>query len=215
MYPITLNFNNWQYWNAYNPPLYLGPQKVVFDGENRVIIVNTGVTELNFREDIYSAWKEWVVDPNQQNGEYPLAIQAVGGEDLPGNRNLGTTYFLENGWRIRPWEGDHSLTISGNFFTREGDSPVIATVNPWTITINLNTSTLIETITQQTNITSSDINAIVNSIWNDAINNGQSALDIINAIPDNVWDEIIDGASQTAREKLRKIATKTQDIALR
>jgi opacity protein-like surface antigen len=38
----------------------------------------------------------------------------------------------------------------------------------------------------------------------------------IGEIPANVWDEIIDGTkNQSAREKLRKIATKTQDIALR
>jgi len=215
MYPVTFNYNNWQYWGEYNPPLYLGEQKVVFDGPNRLILVNTEVTELDFREDVYSAWKEWLVDPNQQNAEYAPAISAIGGDPLPGNRRLGTTYFLENGWRMRTWEGNHSLTVSGNFFTREGVPAFVPTINPWTITINLNTSTLVETLVESTTLTTNDLEAITTSIWNDAISGGQSALDIISAIPDNVWDELIDGASLTAREKLRKIATKTQDIALR
>lgn len=216
MYPVTVNYNNWQFWGEYNPPLSLGEQKVVFDGPNRLIIVNTGVTSLDFREDVYSAWKEWLTDPNQQNAEYAPAISAIGGDPLPGDRRLGTTYFLENGWRMRTWEGNHELTVSGNFFTREGVSAFVPTVNPWTITINLNTSTLVETLeTQSSSLTTGDIDAITTSIWNDAISGGQSALDLISAIPDNVWDEIIDNASTTAREKLRKIATKTQDIALR
>lgn len=215
MYPVTLNYNNWQFWGPYNPPLYLGEQKVTFFGPERLIVVNTGVTELDFRTDVYSAWKEWLTDPNQQNAEYAPAISAIGGDPLPGNRRLGTTYFLENGWRMRTWEGNHSLTVSGNFFTREGVPAFVPTINPWTITINLNTSTLVETLVEETTLTTSDLEAITTSIWNDAISGGQSALDIINAIPDSVWDEIIDGASTSAREKLRRIATKTQDIALR
>jgi hypothetical protein len=38
----------------------------------------------------------------------------------------------------------------------------------------------------------------------------------INSIPSSVWNEIIDATkNQSAKEKLRKIATKTQDIVLR
>jgi hypothetical protein len=219
----TLNYNNWQFWSVYDPPLYLGEQKVTFFGPERLIVVNEGVTTLSFREDVYSAWKEWQADPNQNNTKYAVAVSAVGGDKLPGDRVLGITYFLENGWRMRTWEGNHQLTVNGNFFTREGVPAFVSTINPWTTTINLNTSALVEAIQPTFNLTSADVEVLVNGIWNNTIQDADSALDILNslitdisAIPDNVWDEIIDATkNQTAREKLRRIATKTQDIALR
>jgi hypothetical protein len=124
---------------------------------------------------------------------------------------------------MRTWEGNHELTVSGNFFTREGEPAFVPTINPWTITINLNTATLVETIFGQANIASGDIDAIAAAVWNNNIQGTDSGLTILNSIvsdiasiPVSVWDEIIDSTkNQTAREKLRKIATKTQDIALR
>ena len=67
---LIYNYGNWQFWGAYAPPLYLGEQKVTFDGPNKVIIVNQDVIGLDFRVDVYSAWKEWVIDPNQTNSKY-------------------------------------------------------------------------------------------------------------------------------------------------
>jgi hypothetical protein len=81
----------------------------------------------------------------------------------------------------------------------------------------------VEALVPETNLNSTDIAAVVSSVWNNNIQGQNSALAILNSIvadigsiPDNVWDEIIDATkNQTAREKLRRIATKTQDIALR
>lgn len=224
MSSVAFNYNNWQFWSIYDTAndLY-GNQKVIFDGPNKLIIVATDVTELDFREDVYSNWKEWLHDPAQNNETYLEAISVVGGDPLPGDRALGATFFLENGWRMRTWEGNHELTVTGNVFTREGDQLFVDTLNPWTIRINLNTSTLVETIFGQANIASGDIDAIAAAVWNNTIQGTDSGLTILNsivadiaAIPDNVWDEIIDSTkNQSAREKLRQIATKTQDIALR
>jgi len=220
---LAFYYGDWVFWEAYNPPNSLGPQKVTFDGVNKLILVNYGVTELDFREDVYSAWKEWQKDPNHINTKFEPAIAVIGGDPLPGNRALGTTYFLDNSWRMRTWEGSHELTVTGNFFTRDGVPPFVNTLRPWTITINLNTSSLVEALIPETTLVASDISAIVEAVWNDTLQDSSSALAIlttlledINQIPANVWDEIIDNTkNQTAREKLRKIATKTQDIALR
>lgn len=213
---LIFNYGNWQFWGEYNPPLYLGEQKVTFDGINKLILVNEGVTELNFQEDVYSAWKEWLRDPNQQNAKYIDAISAVGGDPLPGARALGATFFLENGWRMRTWNGDHELTLSGNAFTREGDPLFVTALGNNTITINLNTSTLVETIFGETNITAGDIAAIAAGVWANEFDDSTTAEAILRAIPDDVWNYVIDTTKgEIAREKLRKIATKTQDIALR
>jgi len=220
---LVFNYGNWQFWGAYAPPSYLGEQKVVFDGPNKLIIVNQDITELDFRIDVYSAWKEWVIDPNQTNSKYVSAVTAIGGDDLPGSRVLGTTYFLENGWRMRTWEGDHSLTVTGNVFTREGEPIFVPTINPWTITINLNTSTLVETILPEIALTQADINAIVAgtvdevpaAVWNQTIQGSNTAIDVLLSLPDNVWDYIVEqNLNQSAKQRLLKIATKVQDIAL-
>ena len=210
----STNYGFWSYWSIYDTSQELfGNQKVKFDGINKLIIVHPDVTELSFREDVYSGWKEWVEDPHHQNAQYEEAISVVGGDSLPGDRSLGTTYFLENGWRMRTWEGDHELTVTGNFFTREGVPAFVNTLDSWTITINLNTSTLVETIFGQTNITAGDIASIATGVWADSV--ATQLIADITSIPDNVWDEIIDNTkNQTARVKLRKIASKTQDIAL-
>lgn len=213
---LTFNYNNWQFWTDYDTANGLfGNQKVTFDGPNKIIIVNEGVTEVDFRVDVYSAWKEWKLINEVDNLKYLEAISVVGGDPLPGNRLLGASYFLENGWRMRTWEGDHELTVTGNVFTREGDPLFVSTLNPWTITINLNTSTIVEIIQPETSLSAGDITSIVDAVWNNAISDSSTALDILLAIPDNVWDEIIDvPKNQAAREKLRRIATKTEDIAL-
>jgi len=224
MSTVAFNYGNWNFWSIYDTPNKLyGDHKVTFDGENKLILVNYGEIELDFREDVYSNWKEWLHDPNQDNEKYLEAISVVGGDPLPGDRALGATYFLENGWRMRTWEGDHELTVTGNVFTRSGDPLFVPTLEGWTITINLNTSTLVETIFGQANIATGDIDAIASAVWNNTIQGSDTGLTILNsivadiaAIPDNVWDEIIDSTkNQSAREKLRQIATKTQDIALR
>ena len=220
---VAFNYNNWQFWTIYNPSNeFFGDQKVVFDGPNKLIIVAEGVTELDFREDVYSAWKEWIKDPNQQNAQYELALSATGGDPLPGSRALGTTYFIENDWRMRTWEGDHELTVTGNFFTRAGVSAFISTLNPWTITINLNTATLVETILPAIAIDQGTVDGIASAVWNEPLSNGSTAeetfIDIqqgLGGFDSDVWNYIIDNSkNQTAAEKLRKIATKTQDIAL-
>lgn len=256
MSTLTFNYNNWQFWGAYNPPLYLGEQKVVFDGPNKLILVSEDVTSLDFRVDVYSAWKEWTLDPTQVNAKWPEAIVAVGGDPLPGNRVLGTTFFLENGWRMRTWEGDHALTVTGNIFTREGDPVFVSTLNPWTITINLNTSTLVETIIPTLSLGQADIDGVADAVWAEILSGKTAANRLINLesganttnIATAVWAEILSGTdagtrlvnlaaavdaantsltaaevwnyiidtgkSQAAGDKLKKIATKTQDLAL-
>lgn len=141
---LHLNYGVWDFWEAYDPNATFGNQKVTFDGINRIIFINFGETDIDFREDVYSNWKEWMLVDNYTNGRYLEAVSVVGGDPLPGDRILGSTFFLENGWRIRTWEGDHILNITGNVFTREGDAPVLPTLGDFTVQVNLNTSTLVE-----------------------------------------------------------------------
>jgi hypothetical protein len=140
---LALGFANWTFWEAYDPASGIfGAQKVTFDGPNKLILINDGVMDIDFRIDVYSNWKEWSL--TDINAKFLSALSVVGGDPLPGARILGSTFFLENGWRIRSWDGDHILTITGNVFTREGEDPVLPSLGNNKITVNFNTSTLVE-----------------------------------------------------------------------
>lgn len=126
---LVFNFGFYAYWEEYNPlNKTFGTQKVVFDGPNKLILVSLGVTSLDVKVDIYSAWKEWLLDPEHDNAKYLLALGVVGGDPITADTSLGDTYFLENGWRLKPYVGDYVLDITGNIYTREaGQNPVVPT----------------------------------------------------------------------------------------
>lgn len=109
--------------------------KVTFDGLNRIIRVNTGITYLSVQEDLYSASKEWLLD---NAGFLPPFTDAIGNQALGGGKFAGQFYFLGNGWRIKPWEANHELTIDGNLF-RDPDDPtpgLIISV-PYSVLVNI------------------------------------------------------------------------------
>lgn len=117
---------------------------VTFDGAIRLIQVDDGVEELDVQSDLYGAWKNWVVQPG--NAGYAPAFRTVGGDPTTAGKQLGATYFLTNGWRIRPQEADHRLIVTGNLYTEEGDSPFLPTLGPYTVAIISEVSNLTDSI---------------------------------------------------------------------
>lgn len=160
---IYFNYGtNWQW----DPNLYPG-QKVAFDVNTKIIYVNEGVTELDVKVDIYSAWKEWV----QNSPEFPTpawqqeAISAIGGEPLTDTLNVGSTFFLENGWRLQPFASKvpYVLTVTGNLFTREaGGNPFLFAEG---VSVNLTRSNLVDQLVASTSITDGDFAAIAERVW--------------------------------------------------
>src|SRR4030067_2218036 len=94
---------------------------VVFDGPNRLIVASSGTIVLDVRDDIYSPWKEWAASGD--NLKFVPALRSTGGDPLPGGQALGAAYFLLNGWKIRPQEAHHTLSIVGNMYCEDGNSP--------------------------------------------------------------------------------------------
>lgn len=193
----TLNFNSWWNWADYPG------QKVSFDGPNKIIYVNEGVTELDVKIDLYSAWKEWKI--NSLEAPHPTAylnaFTAVGGDPITDTQDLGVTYFLENGWRIQPFASKQSytLTIRGNLYTREpGETPFFFAEG---VSVSLVRSNIVDLIT---------VSAVGVSITEQDITN------IANATADSVWDEALSDhqtAGSTGR-KLKDNIKKNQYIAL-
>lgn len=155
---IPFFFGSMDYWSLYH--------KVTFDGENRIIQIAEGITELSIDVDVYSDWKEWSV--LRDNTKYLAAFdESIGGENLETLRKLGSTYFLANGWRIRTWEGDHTLSVTGNIYTVEGDSPFITTREKHTILIQLRTSNLTDSVGDET----LTLDSLSSSVWNQPVEN--------------------------------------------
>jgi hypothetical protein len=117
--------------------------KVIFDGERQLIIVNPGENFIEVRRDLYSVWKEWVLDGD--NSKYKMAFKIVGGNSLPTGQ-LGLTYFLLDGWKIRPYEGDHRLTIKGNIYRHDGSDPIEDTIGDFKVTVSMTVSNLIDIV---------------------------------------------------------------------
>lgn len=137
----SLYYGFWDYWELYH--------KVTFDGENRLIIINEGETIIDVQTDIYSNWKEWI--SLEENTKYTQALTTVGGEPTIAGQRLDVTYFLINGWKIKPYPGSYDLNIIGNIFDSEGGSIKIpADINPLfpnNISITTNTSVIVRQVT--------------------------------------------------------------------
>ena len=156
-------YNYWDYWNLYH--------KVTFDGDTRTILINYGEESIDVGIDIYSDWKEWA--RIYDYSKYPIAISAIGGEPIGSGEFVGATYFLENGWRLKPWEGSHNLNIVGNLYTREdGESPYLNTLGNWKINITNKVSTIVRQIETNTNSNTGSIptaDEIATAVWNKII----------------------------------------------
>jgi hypothetical protein len=107
--------------------------KVTFDGPNKLININNGETKINVRTDIYSAWKVWVTESD--NSKYEQALRVVGGDPTIGINTITAYFFLMNGWKVRPYEGNHTLEIDGILIVDGGGDPFQDTIGDWRIAI--------------------------------------------------------------------------------
>lgn len=108
---ITTLFNNWDLWTLYH--------KVTFDGANRIIRVNDGVTELDIQKDVFSDWKEWVASVID-NGLWPPAIRTTGGDPTVEGQKSGDIYFLINNWKL--YVDITKVKVTGVLFSDDFDS---------------------------------------------------------------------------------------------
>ncbi len=103
---------------------------VTFDPVNKRIIVDTGVTSVSAL-DIYSRWKDWVVT----NPQYLPVFRVVGGDPIGSGLFVSSYFFLMNGWRIRPYEGNHTLIVNGNLFVDGGGVPLVSTLGNFNVSV--------------------------------------------------------------------------------
>jgi len=183
------------YWELYH--------KVTFDGPNRLIIINPNETDINVQEDIYSVYKEWALI--DENIRWFNALTVVGGEQTIEGQFLDATFFLVNGWRIKPSPGSYTLNIDGNLFASDGGAISVPAeeVNNLPNNININTTTSvtvrkIEAGSDLTNVTSKlDILPVMDSKLDFLstkviqIENNTIAIELINS---QIYDLLLNGS---------------------
>lgn len=110
---------------------------VTFDGQNKIIQVNPGVTAIDIRYDVYSRWKEWVMQGD--NAKWLPAFRVSGGDPIGGGKISPIYFFLINGWTIRPDDtsGNHELLVELNLYSDPDIAPRFTSVPGVTIA-NLN-----------------------------------------------------------------------------
>lgn len=138
---------------------------VTFDGPNKLMIVDFGVTEIDVQRDFYSGWKVWA--GTSDNLKFARAMRSVGGDEKEPGVYLGSTFFLVNGWKCRPHEASHRLVVDGNLYVDGGGSPFVDTLGAYTVVVELTTSNIIDllyTFTQTDRDSLSDVKKIVSPL---------------------------------------------------
>lgn len=93
--------------------------KVIFDGQNKLIIIKTGVTNIDVGIDLYSDWKEWVID----NPNWLPAFRTFGGDETTPGQYAPRYYFLINNWRVLA--NNVNCVLQTNLYSDDYDSPFI------------------------------------------------------------------------------------------
>lgn len=155
---------------------------LAFDGVTKVITVS--IVDVISVRDVYSRWADWVATAG--NAVFLPAFATLGGDDIDAvaGTKIPIYAFLINGWRIRPREASHTLTVNdGILLVAGGGDPFVNTVGTFVVRINY----------QQ------PVQAISFATGGGA---GPTANDIALA----VWAKIIEGA-YTAEQMIRIMAS--------
>jgi hypothetical protein len=105
--------------------------KVTFDGPNKLVIINSSITEIDVRDDLYSDWKEEVISGvgDDLSKFEPVFVESIGTNDFGGGKFLGAFFIFNNaaGWRIRAAEENSEVDIVGNLFPVDPNTPMFTT----------------------------------------------------------------------------------------
>lgn len=142
---LTSFVYDWDYWELRS--------KVTFDGINKLIYVNEGVSSLNIREDLYKSWVNWLT--LQQNTKFLPAMRYTGLDPIPGGYT-GATFFLINGWKLV--YDPRLVGIDGVLYSDDYDTPYYFTdgkpIYPATV------SALVNQVTTVQNVVTGDLGSI-------------------------------------------------------
>lgn len=131
-------------------------EKVTFDPINRIIQI-TQAPDINdqvvidINKHIYSDGKEdWISNDSLRKLKFPISV--VGGDPITDAKKLGATFFINYGWKIRPYDADHTLIIEGNVYSDDGSSPFIQTAGSYNVSIQREVSSIVDGVSSASQI---------------------------------------------------------------
>lgn len=174
------------------------PAVVTFDPVNlRIVEIDTGGdNELDLVE-VYSEWKEWAL--LSDNLKYPQAFRYIGGDPISDVQNAGSTFFIMNGWRIRPAERNHGLQITGNLFVEGGVGvPDVPTLGSYRVSVRYFVSNLVDASVARLDLTQLNPAVYIDTTF------GVAGTDEGIGTPTNPVSNIADAFAIATRDKLRQ-----------
>jgi hypothetical protein len=137
--------------------------KATFDTVNKLIVLDvvapvSSRVAVDTQVDLYSDAKEdWQADAF---AAFVFPFTTIGGNELGGGLEAGDYYFLRTdlGWRIRPFEQSHTLTITGNLYPIDAaDDLIVPTSTSVTVAAIFERSQLTQTVQDQIDATASAV----------------------------------------------------------
>lgn len=156
-------------WSAWGEEWALA-EKVSFNGVTKRITVNSGVTALSIRDDVYSAWVRWL--ERDDNARFLPAMRYSGGDPIPGGET-GVTFFTTNGWKLE--YDPNVVAISGVLYSDNYATPYwSATDQPiYPATV----AALVNSAVSYQNVVTGDLSSVPGSVWAHATRTLTASLD--------------------------------------
>ncbi len=188
-------------WGAWGEQWAL-EEKVSFDGVTKRITVHSGVTALDIRADVYSAWARWVA--REANARFLQAMRASGGDPIPGGET-GLVFFLMNGWKLV--YDPNVVAISGVLYSEDYGTAFWSAqdlpIYPATVSALVNSAVSVQNVVTGTALTAEQT---ASAVWQAAQRTLTESLDPSAAqIAAAAWTRIIEGP-MTAEQVLRIMA---------
>lgn len=137
---------------------------VSFDYANTLIIMDSAAVEYSVPE-VYSTWKDDMLLTT--NAQYAFAFDQLGGNTISGANSVPFYTFLNSadGWKIRPDEADHTLSVTdGIIVTNDGSDPFVDTLGAYTVRINYVQPVEVLMVATGSGVTPSDVTDIATAV---------------------------------------------------
>lgn len=137
--------------------------RYTIDFPNKLIVMDTGETQYDV-PGAYSQWKDDIFLAD--NFTYDFAFTIKGGVAYAAPKEIPAFTALINGWKIRPDEDDHTLTVeNGILYVEGGGDPFVDTLGAYTVRINYSQPAEVLLVSTGSGVLPSDITDIAEAVW--------------------------------------------------
>lgn len=151
-----------------------------FDGENLIMTLDAptaNVLDQDVEVDWYNAWKDWQLESTVNRKYPPVFFDSFGGNNIVSGLDAGAYFIFQNnrGWRMRPFEDDQTIYVTGNIVPGDSTLPIIIpTIGAYTV--------MFDGLQQQTQVVESTSNLTAAQVWSEAIEGSYTAEEIMRGI---------------------------------